>query len=90
MKGVLPWSVHLARCSGNTDFYPAFPALISLVQTFFCSTLFHFMCSQQPGQAVVPSPLSANMCLWLGKWCVGEQWGVHCTINLKAGVLTHE
>jgi hypothetical protein len=35
MKGVLPWSVHLARCSGNTDFYPAFPALISLVQTFF-------------------------------------------------------
>jgi hypothetical protein len=21
---------------------------------------------------------------------VGEQWWVHCTINLEAGVLTHE
>jgi hypothetical protein len=35
MKEVLSWSVRLARCSGKTDFYPAFAALISLLQTFF-------------------------------------------------------
>ncbi len=35
MKGVLPWLVNWARCTGNRDFCPALTALVSPVQNIF-------------------------------------------------------
>jgi hypothetical protein len=69
MKEVLPWLVHWARRAGTRDLCPALAALVSSVQNVFPrhALLVHFIVhfTQQAGQAVVPSRLSINLCLWL-------------------------
>jgi hypothetical protein len=62
------WSTNeRARRAGTSDFYPAWAALIRLVQNIFFLTARFFTLyvpfALQPGHAGVPGRLSLNMCL---------------------------